>query len=83
MTKRNLKAIRDGISVFSTRNGSYPAELPALIPEYLSEIPAEMVTKSAKSVSEPDGTGGWCYKEGAVTVNLPGKDTRGRFYSQW
>ena len=83
VTMENLKILRNAVSMYNAGTGMYPENLPALIPEYISEIPNEEIMKSSNTLSVINGTGGWFYKDGWVFLNLNGKDSRGYFYSNW
>jgi len=83
ITRQNLRHLRDVIDLYKTKFNEYPNDLNVLVPKYISEIPAELITESTTTVSEMDGAGGWFYKEGWIFLNVYDQDSKGRFYTQW
>jgi len=84
-TKRNLEVIRMAVKIYYSNHNKWPSNLHELVSEYgiLKEIPFELIIGSNKVVEEFDGAGGWYYKEGLVKLNVKGKDSKGKNYSEW
>ena len=67
----NLLAMRSAIRLWQAdHDGESPKKLSDLVPDYLPQLPVEVITETAKEVSAYDGSGGWVYKDGTVSVNL-------------
>ena len=83
-TKANLASLRSAVRLFQSDNqGTAPAALGDLIPNYIRAIPEEGVTPSTNVSGAVDGSGGWAYDAatGETSVNLAGNDTEGNAYS--
>ncbi|MFH1824997.1 MAG: DUF2059 domain-containing protein [Candidatus Firestonebacteria bacterium] len=85
-TKGNLAAIRSAVSIYySEKEGEWPKSLTSGFENFLYPIPQEKITGSNKVVTKFDGTGGWYYdmEKGNVYLNLSGKDSSGKDYSEY
>jgi len=85
-TKGSLASLRSAIAIYyGEAEGKYPEKLSELPPKYIHMIPEEKVTGSNKVVTKLDGRGGWYYNPavGKIQINLKGKDSTGRYYSNW
>ncbi len=85
-TKANLGSLRSAVRLFQSDNeGTPPAALSDLVPNYMRAIPEEGVSDppSTNVVGGLDGSGGWVYdsSDGDMSVNLSGNDTEGNPYS--
>ncbi|MBN1384314.1 MAG: hypothetical protein JW983_05485 [Elusimicrobia bacterium] len=83
ITRINLLYLREALHIYKTKTNRYPVKLDSLIDEYLDEIPQELLTKSNNVSIEIDGSGGWFYKNGQVSLNVFGKDSSGVLYTCW
>ncbi|MDD5688336.1 MAG: DUF3352 domain-containing protein [Elusimicrobia bacterium] len=83
VTQRNLFYLREAINIYNAKTRKYPRKLDSLIEEYLDEIPQELLTKSNKVSRVLNGSGGWVYKKGKVTLNVFGSDLSGSLYTRW
>ena len=85
--KGSLGSLRSGLAIYyGDTEGNYPANLSALVPKYIKEVPAlelpehkktnkVVIVKKAKGKSvEPylKDTGGWLYFSGSKTGELEG-----------
>jgi len=67
----NLQAMRSAIRLWQAdHDGEPPQKLSELVPDYLPELPEEALTETAEEVGAYNGSGGWVYKDGKVSVNL-------------
>jgi len=67
----NLLAMRSAIRLWQAdHDGEFPKKLSDLVPDYLPQLPVEVITETAKEIPAYDGSGGWVYKDGTVSVNL-------------
>ena len=85
-TKANLNSLRSAVRLWQSDNdGTAPAALANLVPNYIRAIPEEAVTPSTTVVGANDGTGGWVYTaaDGDVGVNLAGNDANGDAYADY
>ena len=85
-TRANLGSLRSAVRLFQSDNdGTAPAALANLIPNYIPRIPEEGITPSTAVVAAVDGSGGWAYDpaDGSVLVNLNGNDANGDPYSEY
>ena len=93
-TKGNLGALRSAVAIFyGDHEGVWPKNVEELIPNYLTEIPVELISGSSKVYTTLTGEGGWYYhldakndkdnENGQVYVNLKGNDTRGTAYKDY
>jgi len=85
-TKANLASIRSAVRLFQSDNqGTTPAALTDLVPNYIRAIPEEGITPSSNVVGAVDGSGGWAYDAGTgdTFVNLAGNDSENKLYSDY
>jgi len=85
-TKANLNSLRSAVRLWQSDNdGTPPAALANLVPNYIRAIPEEAVTPSTDVKAANDGAGGWVYTaaDGEVAVNLAGNDSNGDPYADY
>ncbi len=85
-TKANLNSLRSAVRLWQSDNdGTPPAALANLVPNYIRAIPEEAITPSTDVGAANDGTGGWVYTaaDGDVSVNLAGNDSNGDAYADY
>jgi len=85
-TKANLNSLRSAVRLFQSDNdGTPPAALSDLVPDYMRAIPNEAETPSTTVVAANTGAGGWVYTsaDGEVAVNLAANDSNGDAYSSY
>ena len=93
-TKTNLDRLRSAVAAYYGDNrGNYPEDdLSVLVPRYIEKIPYVDVQGFQKSgtvrVNQINGKGGWFYfkdktnpRWGDVVINLPGKDSSGKLWT--
>ena len=83
-TKANINSLRSAIRLWQSDNdGTPPTALSDLVANYIRAIPDEAVTPSNAVVAANDGSGGWVYSTGDVSVNLAGNDVNGDPYADY
>ena len=85
-TRANLQSIRSAVRLFQSDNdGTPPAAMADLVPNYIPRVPEEGITPSTAVAAAVDGSGGWAFdpSDGSANVNLNGNDANGDPYSEY